>query len=79
MTCVLLAPSKAGLTYPRSCNSACYDAGGPAGECQCICGGMNHGVGLSKAVKNTKEEYPEYQLNGPLPVILRADQVPPEE
>jgi hypothetical protein len=24
------------------------------GKCTCVCGGANHGVGLSKAVENTR-------------------------
>lgn len=35
----------------RHCNAACYDAKGK--DCTCICGGMNHGGGLDKAMENT--------------------------
>lgn len=35
------------------CDANCYDAKHP--ECNCICGGMNHGVGQQKAIDNTKE------------------------
>jgi len=37
----------------RTCNSRCYNAKGA--ECTCCCGGKNHGVGLSKAIDNTRE------------------------
>jgi len=35
------------------CDAKCYNAEHP--DCQCICGGANHGVGLAKAVENTEE------------------------
>jgi hypothetical protein len=33
------------------CDAKCYEATEP--ECQCICGGRNHGVGLQRAQENT--------------------------
>ena len=35
------------------CNSYCYNAKHP--QCMCCCGGVNHGVGLQKAIENTRE------------------------
>lgn len=35
------------------CNSYCYNAKGPI--CTCPCGGVNHGVGLQKAIENTRQ------------------------
>jgi predicted RNase H-like HicB family nuclease len=35
------------------CDAKCYNAQSP--ECDCICGGMNHGAGIDKAVTNTRE------------------------
>lgn len=35
------------------CDSKCYDAKHP--ECDCICGGRNHGAGEQKAIENTRE------------------------
>ena len=35
------------------CDAKCYNAEHP--ECECICGGRNHGVGLSRALDNTRE------------------------
>lgn len=35
------------------CDAKCYNATGP--ECECICGGMNHGAGQQKAEQNTRE------------------------
>jgi hypothetical protein len=35
------------------CDAKCYNATEP--ECTCICGGMNHGAGQSKAIENTTE------------------------
>ena len=34
------------------CNSQCYDA--KSAVCYCVCGGVNHGAGLQKAIENTK-------------------------
>lgn len=36
------------------CDARCYLAVG--GVCECICGGRNHGVGLAKALDNTREQ-----------------------
>ena len=36
----------------RQCDAKCYNAG--HGDCNCCCGGLNHGVGLSQATENTK-------------------------
>lgn len=35
------------------CDAKCHDAKHP--ECDCICGGANHGCGLQQAIVNTKE------------------------
>ena len=35
------------------CDGRCYDATEP--ECDCICGGRNHGVGLGQALANTED------------------------
>ena len=35
------------------CDAKCYEAIGP--ECDCICGGRNHGAGQEKAIENTRE------------------------
>ncbi|MCA1571075.1 MAG: hypothetical protein LC798_12280 [Chloroflexi bacterium] len=35
------------------CDARCYDAKHP--DCDCICGGKNHGAGLNRAVENTRE------------------------
>ena len=37
----------------RVCDGKCYNAQGP--DCDCICGGLNHGVGFIQAKKNTEE------------------------
>jgi hypothetical protein len=37
----------------RRCDARCHDATEP--NCDCICGGRNHGVGLKQAEKNTRE------------------------
>jgi hypothetical protein len=35
------------------CDAKCYDAAEP--ECDCICGGRNHGAGKQQALDNTRE------------------------
>jgi hypothetical protein len=35
------------------CDARCYDADEP--ECECICGGRNHGAGKQLALDNTRE------------------------
>ena len=35
------------------CDARCYEAREP--DCDCICGGRNHGAGLAQAVDNTRE------------------------
>jgi len=35
------------------CDAKCYEAQLP--ECECVCGGVNHGAGLAKAMDNTRE------------------------
>jgi len=35
------------------CDAKCYDATGP--DCDCVCGGKNHGAGLKQATNNTRE------------------------
>lgn len=39
----------------RRCDSSCYNAKTPPKGCRCICQGRNHGVGLDRAVENTRE------------------------
>jgi len=36
----------------RRCDAKCYDA--DDGKCDCVCNGANHGVGLDKALDNTR-------------------------
>jgi len=35
------------------CDARCYNATDP--RCDCVCGGLNHGVGYDKALQNTRE------------------------
>lgn len=35
------------------CDAKCYNARHP--DCDCVCGGKNHGAGLEKARENTAE------------------------
>jgi len=40
------------------CDAKCYDASEP--DCDCICGGMNHGAGKEQALDNTREMAEEW-------------------
>jgi len=40
-------------TGERRCDERCYNAKGK--KCSCVCGGINHGVGIEQAYKNTQE------------------------
>jgi hypothetical protein len=40
------------------CDAKCYNATGP--DCQCICGGRNHGKGKRQAIENTREMADEW-------------------
>ncbi len=42
------------------CDAKCHNAFTPAHTCDCVCGGRNHGVGLKKAMENTKEYVDEW-------------------
>lgn len=42
-----------GRKWQRRCDGKCHNATKP--RCRCICGGVNHGVGLDQARANTKE------------------------
>lgn len=49
MSCLIYAHN--GDHCTGKCDANCYEATG--GTCDCICGGVNHGVGLKKAKENT--------------------------
>ncbi len=40
------------------CDAKCYNAKHP--QCDCICGGRNHGAGQQQAEANTKELFNEW-------------------
>lgn len=50
MTTLIAAYNSEGCT--GRCDARCYDATEP--ECNCICGGLNHGKGLQGATDNTQ-------------------------
>jgi hypothetical protein len=37
------------------CDAKCYEAQSPICECDCICGGRNHGAGQQRAEENTRK------------------------
>lgn len=49
----LIIARKADGSLLGRCDSKCHNAKGF--KCTCICGGMNHGVGLNQAIHNTHE------------------------
>ncbi len=40
------------------CDAKCYNA--ECAECDCICGGHNHGAGLKRATENTQQMADEW-------------------
>lgn len=54
----LIAAYRMDGTCIGRCDARCYNAQGD--QCDCICGGKNHGVGLSVALKNTEEMVEEW-------------------
>src|SRR6266481_2078487 len=48
-----LMASRSPGRHRRSCNAKCYNAKRP--ECDCMCGGRNHGVGELQAHRNSRE------------------------
>lgn len=51
MSCLIYASNSEGCT--GKCDANCHNASTPASQCDCICGGMNHGVGAKRAQENT--------------------------
>lgn len=46
----------------RRCDAKCYDAKAP--ECDCLCGGKNHGAGLRQALENARNEWLTKDVQG---------------
>lgn len=46
----LIIARKADGSLLGRCDAKCYNAKGL--KCTCVCGGMNHGVGLNQAIDN---------------------------
>jgi len=59
MSCLIYASNSEGCT--GKCDANCYNATGAV--CGCICGGMNHGVGLKQATDNTAKYCDEWIKN----------------
>ncbi len=51
MTTLIATYNSEGCT--GRCDARCYEA--TTGSCDCICGGLNHGVGVEQATENTRE------------------------
>jgi len=58
------------------CDERCYDAIRP--RCDCCCGGVNHGVGLNKAVANLSRMYDDVILANTLEDVSQAKVVRPK-
>jgi len=52
MTTLIIVMKSGGRVVGR-CDANCYDARTP--ECDCICGGKNHGVGFGKALEQVSQ------------------------
>lgn len=50
MTTLIASYNSEGCT--GRCDARCHDAASP--DCECICGGINHGAGQKKAMENTQ-------------------------
>lgn len=46
----------------QQCDARCYNGKGKS--CACICGGINHGVGQTKACTNIGHTYNEWKAKG---------------
>lgn len=55
---VALLTVRLGNTVVDQCNATCYEATGRA--CRCICEGRNHGVGLDRAIVNTRRLHTDW-------------------
>lgn len=63
-----------GAIGERRCDAKCYEA--ECVECDCICGGVNHGKGLEKALKSSVQFFNEIvDRGGVLPDWLLIDTV----
>jgi len=47
MTTIIIRKNKDGVITGR-CDARCYNAKGK--KCHCVCGGVNHGIGLNNAI-----------------------------
>ena len=52
-----------------TCSAKCYDAE-PGSRCRCVCDGLNHGVGETKALHNVKAQRTEWEKTGRVAVDL---------
>lgn len=43
----------------KRCDARCYDA--HETECDCVCRRLNHGVGLQRAIENTRKQVQEWE------------------
>ena len=51
-TLITIYVTEMGRKWQRRCDARCHKATKP--RCRCICGGVNHGVGLDQARANTE-------------------------
>jgi hypothetical protein len=71
---MVLLRQKIGRDRTRVCNEQCYNA--KSAECNCICGGKNHGVGEQAARLNVRDIFLpmiEAAPTGVLQAVLRQD------
>lgn len=57
MTTLIAAYDSQGRCIGR-CDAKCYDADHP--DCDCLCGGRNHGAGRQKATENTRQFFEDF-------------------
>ena len=67
----------AAITGLTACDARCYDA--RHATCTCVCGGINHGRGLTRAAENSrrmKETRGQFALFAPAPDAVAAPVAP---
>lgn len=52
-TLIAVYITKMGKMWQRRCCASCHNATKP--RCRCVCGGVNHGVGIDQARANTEQ------------------------
>lgn len=75
---MILLRKKTGHDRTRVCNEQCYDA--KSKTCHCICGGVNHGLGVVSARRNGALIFaPRVETDPTLEVVSHQESLFPPE